>query len=87
MTYHKTSRQAQTAMFVLPCAECGKMPEGPTVAYDFTMEIEGKVRLVTVLFHRECASLVAQRLICDAFPNRYDDGVHTTGTGLTRRPT
>jgi hypothetical protein len=53
------------------CFCCGKVlrtaSDGPVVSYDGFVRSENMSR---VLMHRDCAFAMAQRLICDAWPNR-----------------
>lgn len=51
------------------CFCCGETAEGPAIGYDVRRP-DG--RYVRVLFHRDCAFVMAQRIICDAWPNRRD---------------
>ncbi len=73
MTYFK---DAETAIQDSPfnpgpiCMCCGEPPAGPTVGYDLVMPETGTMS--RVMFHRDCAFAMAQRLICDAWPNRRD---------------
>ena len=73
MTYYK-SREAALDNAVLEthtiCMACGKEADGPIVGYDLTLP--GSDLLTTAFFHRDCASAMAQRIICDAWPNRRD---------------
>lgn len=57
------------------CMCCGKPAEGPTVVYDLILPGSGAVR--RALFHRDCAFAMAQRIICDAWPNRRDGELMT----------
>lgn len=41
--------------------------DGPLVSYD---AYPNAARLTRVLMHRDCAFAMAQRIICDAWPNR-----------------
>lgn len=41
--------------------------DGPVIAYDACLTPGGYTR---VLMHRDCAFAMAQRIICDAWPNR-----------------
>jgi len=52
------------------CMCCGEATTGPTVAYDLVTPDTGT--LVRAFFHRDCAFAMAQRIICDAWPNRRD---------------
>lgn len=53
------------------CFCCGKAiqtaADGPVVGYD---AYPGTELLQSVLMHRDCAFAMAQRIICDAWPNR-----------------
>jgi len=72
VTYFKDAETAENASPVATagiCMGCGEPPAGPTVTYDMFMPDGATNR---VLFHRDCAFAVAQRLICDAWPNRRD---------------
>jgi hypothetical protein len=69
MTYHS---DGQSAISSRPfqdendCFCCGKVVVGPTVHYDGYKENKG----VSLYMHRDCAFAMAQRIICDAWPNR-----------------
>lgn len=41
--------------------------EGPVIGYDAYPTSD---RMLRVLMHRDCAFAMAQRIICDAWPNR-----------------
>ncbi len=49
------------------CACCGESITGPSVVYDLQLE-PGVVKGLAM--HRDCAFATAQRIICDAWPNR-----------------
>lgn len=53
------------------CFCCGEAihtaADGPVIAYDAH---PGTELLQSVLMHRDCAFAMAQRIICDAWPNR-----------------
>lgn len=50
-----------------PCFCCGQKIEGPVVSYDAHIT---PGTITRVLMHRDCAFAMAQRIICDAWPNR-----------------
>lgn len=52
------------------CMCCGEAAAGPIVAYDLVLP--GNDYESRALFHRDCAFAMAQRIICDAWPNRRD---------------
>jgi hypothetical protein len=60
MTFYADTDAAETSPFNNheTCPACGEPSSGSTVGY------------VRVLFHRDCAFAMAQRIICDAWPNR-----------------
>lgn len=71
MTYYKTAQQALNGprAIAATCADCGKPLSGPTVVYDF---IRNGHDASFIGLHRDCASQVAQILICDSWPHRLD---------------
>lgn len=75
MTYHATLEEARAdhpwrTAEGKHCFCCGKPLDGPTVAYDAHPVVEHLKH--RVLMHRDCAFAMAQRIICDAWPNRHD---------------
>lgn len=44
-----------------------KASDGPVIGYDAYPTGEG---MANVMMHRDCAFAMAQRIICDAWPNR-----------------
>lgn len=73
MTYYKDGQAAEADSPFNPaaiCMCCGEAPAGPTVGYDLVMPETGTSS--RVLFHRDCAFAMAQRIIMDAWPNRRD---------------
>lgn len=50
------------------CACCGTNLDGPTVVYDLHLESNS---ISGLAMHRDCAFALAQRIIVDAWPNRY----------------
>lgn len=71
MTFYRTAQDAlENAVFatVETCVCCGEPASGPTVVYDMELPPTGKLH--HFLMHRDCALTMAQRMICDAFPNR-----------------
>lgn len=70
MTYYKNPELARVNSLyktTTKCAACGSPLTGATVVYDlYGTEIVGHA------FHRNCAFEMAQRIICDAWPNRHD---------------
>ncbi|MGR2680076.1 hypothetical protein [Chromobacterium haemolyticum] len=74
MTFYKNLDQAKNAPFVSSgdhCFCCNEKIEGSVVAYDAYPNPDSE-RLVRVMMHRDCAFAMAQRLICDAWPNRHE---------------
>jgi hypothetical protein len=70
MNFHKDLPSAQQDSPFEPyetCMCCGDPANGPLVGYDMNLPSVGHVR---ALFHRDCAFAMAQRMICDAWPNR-----------------
>ena len=74
MTFHisvVTARDKSLFELQTKCFCCGKAiqkaADGPVVAYD---AYPGTELLRFVLMHRDCAFAMAQRIICDAWPNR-----------------
>lgn len=73
MTYHKDETKAfEDSPFdiALNCLCCGEPAKGPTIGYDLVLP--GTSHYTRVPFHRDCAFAMAQRMICDAWPNRRD---------------
>ncbi len=71
MTFHADLQAAQKDSpfnTYETCLCCGEPADGPLVGYDMNLPKEGHVR---ALFHRDCAFAMAQRMICDAWPNRH----------------
>jgi hypothetical protein len=68
MTYYASPEEARAkSHFVLTtkCVACDKPLSGATIVYDlYGTEPTGNT------FHRDCAFEMAQRIICDAWPNR-----------------
>lgn len=52
------------------CLCCGEAANGPTIGYDLILP--GSDKMTRAFFHRDCAFAMAQRIICDAWPNRRD---------------
>jgi hypothetical protein len=76
MSYAKNEKDALAVSCkhaIHTCPVCGEKPQRNIVWYDFNQLSNDHGPMTTVWFHRECASLLGQRLICDAFPNRYDE--------------
>lgn len=70
MTFHNNLGAAQSDspfQTYETCMCCGEPADGPLVGYDMNLPQLGHVR---ALFHRDCAFAMAQRFICDAWPNR-----------------
>lgn len=74
MTFYISPVFAQVESLISPDNHCfccnkplTKASDGPVIAYD-AHPVEGK--LSRVLMHRDCAFAMAQRIICDAWPNR-----------------
>ncbi|WP_143853348.1 hypothetical protein [Brucella pseudogrignonensis] len=68
MTYYRTAADARAqANFNHSdkCVACDKPLAGPTIVYDLYGTDQ-----VGNAFHRDCAFEMAQRIICDAWPNR-----------------
>ncbi|MGY2685428.1 hypothetical protein ACVWVZ_004762 [Pseudomonas tolaasii] len=51
------------------CFNCNRPLEGSSVCYDGYVSGDGPTG-ISIYMHTECAMAVAQRLICDAWPNR-----------------
>lgn len=71
MTYFKDARTAKEQSHFATyetCMCCGKPTAGSTVVYDLTLP--GTDIYTSAFFHRDCAFDMAQRIICDAWPNR-----------------
>lgn len=77
--YPNANRAADIALFpvVKKCLCCGEEVSGPTVMYDGFPS--GSETLMSMMMHRDCAFAMAQRLICDAWPNRNDSHSMVTG--------
>lgn len=75
MSYYKSSEDAvKDGLFGWrnppdKCFGCGKNLGGPIVVYDGYDEEKSK----TIWMHRNCSFEMAQRMICDAWPNRRED--------------
>jgi hypothetical protein len=73
MTYFRDRAAAEAGMRFSPvdnCFTCGDKIEGPTVRHD-GHDANGKA--ISIFLHRDCAFVMAQRLIIDTWPNRRDD--------------
>ncbi len=73
MSYFKDRAAAEAGVHftsVDNCFTCGLKIEGPTVRYD-GHNTSGKS--ISIFLHRDCAFVMAQRLIVDTWPNRRDD--------------
>jgi len=72
MSYFKDRQAAESGFShstVDSCFTCGKKIEGPNVRHD---GYEPGGRSVSIYLHRDCAFVMAQRLIVDTWPNRRD---------------
>lgn len=73
MTYYRNpelARKNSPVEITSKCPACGDPLSGATVVYDlYGTDIPGYA------FHRDCAFEMAQRIICDAWPNRRDPDV------------
>lgn len=76
MTFHispivaKAESPFETTSHCFCCGEkLDKPSDGPIVVYDAYPSQPGD-QLVSMLMHRDCAFAMAQRIICDAWPNR-----------------
>ncbi len=71
MTYHKDLATAEEdSPFATHgvCMCCGEASDGPLIGYDLVLP---QTQIYTrALFHRDCAFAMAQRIICDSWPNR-----------------
>lgn len=70
MTYHSDGHSAlKEAPFKDQSLRlcCGNVVTGPTVRYDGYIKAN---ELTSLFMHRDCAFAMAQRMICDAWPNR-----------------
>lgn len=71
MTYHRNLPDAD--LFVpavasqTDCFECGKHISGAGIEYH-GHDAEGHI--AAIYLHPTCATVLAQRLICDGYPNR-----------------
>lgn len=70
MTFYADADAAQASPFNTHqiCLSCGEPTDGATVGYDLILP--GTKIYTRALFHRDCAFAMAQRIICDAWPNR-----------------
>ena len=72
MTFSPTFAEASASspfLHTTNCICCGTPIKGPTIAYD--LELPGaETPLTRAMMHRDCAFAMAQRIICDAWPNR-----------------
>lgn len=72
MTFSRTLAEAIDASpfnCTVECLCCGGQIEGPTIGYD--LNLPGMDAPITrAMMHRDCAFAMAQRIICDAWPNR-----------------
>jgi hypothetical protein len=72
MTFSPTLTDAIDASpfnWTTSCLCCGEAIEGPTVGYDLCLP-GGDSTITRAMMHRDCAFAMAQRIICDAWPNR-----------------
>lgn len=73
MSYYRTPEEARAKSLyeiTTKCVACNEPLTGSTIIYDLLgTEIVGNA------FHRKCAFEMAQRIICDAWPNRRDSDV------------
>lgn len=73
MTFYKTpeiAREKSLVELTTVCVSCGDPLTGATVVY----ELYG-TDTIGHTFHRQCAFEMAQRMICDAWPNRHASDV------------